>query len=93
MLEELGRLDDPDQDNITFSVIKVNDASARPKTGLPTRHGLDVTTRPRGHTTLVPEPVVTPLPIPAPAVAAVAPDEGTAEDRPIVVPRRFAALG
>ncbi|WP_457644981.1 PP2C family protein-serine/threonine phosphatase [Profundibacter sp.] len=30
LLNELGKLDDPDQDNIAFSVIKVNDATATP---------------------------------------------------------------
>jgi hypothetical protein len=31
LLEELAKLGDPDQDNISFTVIKVNDASVRPK--------------------------------------------------------------
>jgi len=31
LLDELGRLDDPDQDNITFCIIKVNDVSVAPK--------------------------------------------------------------
>ena len=35
LLEELGRLDDPDQDNISFTVIKINDASVRPKQDRP----------------------------------------------------------
>ena len=30
LLSELEKLDDPDQDNIAFSVIKVNDATATP---------------------------------------------------------------
>lgn len=62
LLEELVRVNDPDQDNISFTVIKVNDASVRPKHALPSRTGLAVTTRPRGLTKLVPEPVLVPLP-------------------------------
>ena len=104
LLEELGKLDDPDQDNISFSVIKVNDASVRPKHGLAPRNGLAVTTRPRGLTTVVPDPVVVTLPVAEPVTAseeqAVEPSSGTeaeeveaVADRPLVVPRRFAALG
>jgi PPM family protein phosphatase len=62
LLEELNRLADPDQDNISFTVIKVNDASIRPKQGRPPRNGQAVTTRPRGLTMVVTDPVILPLP-------------------------------
>jgi serine/threonine protein phosphatase PrpC len=63
LLEQLLRLNDPDQDNISFTVIKVNDASVRPKQDRSSRSGLAVTTRPRGLTTVAPEPVLVPLPV------------------------------
>lgn len=63
LLEELGRLGDPDQDNISFTVIKVNDASVRPKHDRPARSLFAVTTRPRGLTTVVPEEVFSSLPV------------------------------
>lgn len=71
LLEELTRLDDPDQDNISFTVIKVNDASVRPKHDRPARNGLAVTTRPRGLTTVVAEPVLLPLPVAEPVALAL----------------------
>ena len=37
LLDELHRLADPDQDNISFTVIKVNDASVRPRQSRPPR--------------------------------------------------------
>ena len=61
LLEELHRLADPDQDNISFTVIKVNDASVRPRHGRPPRQVAAVA-RPRGLTMVVPEPVILPLP-------------------------------
>jgi hypothetical protein len=61
LLEELARLGDPDQDNISFTVIKVNDASVRPKQNRPARDSLAVA-RPRGLTVAVTEPIVVPLP-------------------------------
>ena len=61
LLDELNRLDDPDQDNISFTVIKVNDASVRPKEDHPPRETLAVTL-PRGLTMAVTEPIVLPLP-------------------------------
>ena len=61
LLDELNRLDDPDQDNISFTVIKVNDASVRPKQDRPPRESLAVA-RPRGLTMAVTEPIVLPLP-------------------------------
>ena len=51
LLEELARLGDPDQDNISFTVIKVNDASVRPKQNRPPRQSL-APARPRGLTTV-----------------------------------------
>jgi hypothetical protein len=79
LLEELVRLGDPDQDNISFTVIKVNDASTRPKQNRPPRQSLAVN-RPRGLTMVVNEPVLLPLPGPqdqpaadeAPAAAGMA---------------------
>ncbi len=108
LLAELAKLDDPDQDNISFTVIKVNDASVRPKQERSSRSGTAVTTRPRGLTTVVAEPVLVPLP--GLDVPILQPVEGTAaEAEPMdippsnelepaeapssVVPRRFAALG
>lgn len=108
LLEELNRLADPDQDNISFTVIKVNDASVRPKHNRPRR---DPVARPRGLTMVVPEPVLVPLPgiddLPVakpeevaaePVAEASDPDPEakelvTASARGPVIPRRFAALG
>jgi PPM family protein phosphatase len=78
LLQELTRLDDPDQDNISFTVIKVNDASVRAKEDRP--RGPAAVARPRRLTTVVPEqltvaapkpraepkPVPTPKPLPMP---------------------------
>jgi serine/threonine protein phosphatase PrpC len=61
LLDELHRLDDPDQDNISFTVIKVNDASVRPKLDRPPRQSLAVA-RPRGLTMVLAEPDLLPLP-------------------------------
>ena len=72
LLAELVRLDDPDQDNISFTVIKVNDASVRPKQPRPPRQTLAVT-RPRGLTTMVSEPVLVPVPGPEDRPADQAP--------------------
>ncbi|MFC3088724.1 hypothetical protein ACFOD6_22010, partial [Tabrizicola soli] len=55
LLEELARLGDPDQDNISFTVIKVNDASTRPKQDL-ARPSMAVA-RPKRLTTLATEPI------------------------------------
>ncbi len=70
LLDELNKLDDPDQDNISFTVIKVNDASVRPAHERPARNGFAVTTRPRGLTKVVPEPVLLPLPLTDPVLPA-----------------------
>jgi PPM family protein phosphatase len=63
LLDELGKIGDPDQDNISFTIIKVNDASVRPKLNRPPRHGAAVT-RPRRQTVLVADPVIVTLPLP-----------------------------
>jgi serine/threonine protein phosphatase PrpC len=66
LLDELAKLDDPDQDNISFTLIKVNDASVRPKQQRPTGPSAAVA-RPRRLTTVAPEHLG--LPMPKPAVA------------------------
>jgi hypothetical protein len=66
LLEELEKLDDPDQDNISFTVIKVNDASVRPKEARPPRPSMAVA-RPKRLTTVVVDPQLLPLNTPAPA--------------------------
>ena len=76
LLDELNRLDDPDQDNISFTVIKVNDASARAQDGRP-RGPSAAVARPRRLTTVAPatvrlpgegaEPAAPPVPAPLPA--------------------------
>ncbi|WP_333815847.1 PP2C family protein-serine/threonine phosphatase [Tabrizicola sp.] len=66
LLDELLRLDDPDQDNISFTIIKVNDASVRAKEERPRGPSMAVA-RPRRLTTVAPEHVVLPVPKPAPA--------------------------
>jgi hypothetical protein len=65
LLEELIRLDDPDQDNISFTVIKVNDASVRPKEERPRGPSMSVA-RPRRLTTVVSDHAVLPIPKPLP---------------------------
>ena len=66
LLEELHKLDDPDQDNISFTIIKVNDASVRAKEDAGRGPSLAVA-RPRKLTTVAPEHVVLPIPKSAPA--------------------------
>jgi serine/threonine protein phosphatase PrpC len=82
LLDELVRLDDPDQDNISFTVIKVNDASVRPQHDRLERQALAVTTRPRRLTTVVAEPLLLPLPVTEPQHRQPAEPVGTlsAED-------------
>jgi serine/threonine protein phosphatase PrpC len=63
LLEELQKLDDPDQDNISFTIIKVNDATARPKDQKPPRPSMAVT-RPRRLTTVATEPLLVPRKVP-----------------------------
>ena len=57
LLEELNKLGDPDQDNISFTVIKINDASARPKDLRVPKPSVAVA-RPKRLTTAVTEPMV-----------------------------------
>jgi serine/threonine protein phosphatase PrpC len=61
LLEELQKLDDPDQDNISFTVIKVNDASVRTKEARPPRPSVAVA-RPKRLTTVVVDPQLVPVP-------------------------------
>jgi len=106
LLEELNRLADPDQDNISFTIIKVNDASARPKENRPPRPSMAVA-RPKRLTTVATEPMLLPLKLSpdedgrrevlsaAPPESAPAPDAGetvAADDQPTVTPRRVATL-
>ena len=71
LLGELIRLDDPDQDNISFTVIKVNDASVRPKEERPRGPSMSVA-RPRRLTTVVSDhallPISKPVPVPVPGI-------------------------
>lgn len=71
LLEELVHLNDPDQDNISFSVIKINNASVRTKEHHPSSSKAIL--RPRRLTTVAPEnvmvPVRKPAPLPEPQVA------------------------
>jgi PPM family protein phosphatase len=75
LLEELVKLDDPDQDNISFTVIKVNDASTRPRELRIPRPSMAVA-RPKRLTTVVADsslvPLYPPAPAPTPAPAPVA---------------------
>ena len=99
LLDELVKLDDPDQDNISFTIIKVNDASTRPKEFRPPRPAMTVA-RPRRLTTAVVAPAtVLPLPRldPAEQEAAFAPDfapdlDLDAGTPSVIVPRRLAVL-
>lgn len=79
LLDELGRLGDPDQDNISFTVIKVNDASVRPKSAKPKR-GDAAITRPKRLTALMQEPLLLSL------AALHQPEESVAEAGPAVQP-------
>jgi serine/threonine protein phosphatase PrpC len=64
LLDELTKLDDPDQDNISFTIIKVNDASTRPKELRAPRQTMAVA-RPRRLTTVAAEPMLLPVQTPA----------------------------
>lgn len=77
LLEELGRLGDPDQDNISFTVIKVNDASVRPKAAKPERNSATIT-RPKRLTALVQEPLLLSLAVAHPVNDEAATDKPTA---------------
>jgi serine/threonine protein phosphatase PrpC len=105
LLEELQKLDDPDQDNISFTIIKVNDATARPKDQKPPRPSMAVT-RPRRLTTVATEPLILPMVAPDEAEADSASPQDTTdeeaddlvgadaanEDQPAIAPRRVATL-
>jgi len=83
LLEELQKLDDPDQDNISFTIIKVNDASARPKETRPPRPSMAVA-RPKRLTTVVVDPQLVPLPVQpeGPNAPDFIPDVAHAADMP-----------
>jgi PPM family protein phosphatase len=70
LLEDLIRLDDPDQDNISFTVIKVNDASVRSGQERP-RGPSTAVARPRRLTTVAPDHLSQPLQKPAHFVTPV----------------------
>ena len=59
LLEESQNLDDPAHDKARFTIIKVNDASTRPKDEKPPRPSMAVT-RPRRLTTVATEPLLVP---------------------------------
>lgn len=92
LLEEITRLDDPDQDNISFTVIKVNDASARETDDRP-QGPTTAVARPRRLTTVAPDhvrlpgvkptaaPTIAPLPAAVPAPAPDPVPEGRAPRR------------
>ena len=61
LLDEIRRLDDPDQDNVSFCVIKVNDASAAPKRDTAPRPSVAIN-RPRMMTTMVTDPHLMAIP-------------------------------
>jgi serine/threonine protein phosphatase PrpC len=77
LLDEIYKLDDPDQDNISFTIIKVNDASVRPKVDRPPQSSAAVA-RPRGLTTVVAAPELLPIP--------------PVEDAPVFEPEEVAAV-
>lgn len=81
LLEELNKLDDPDQDNISFTIIKVNDASVRAEGDRP-RGPSSAVARPRRLTTVAPEHVAVPVPKPAPAPVPQGP--ATRTPRPVI---------
>lgn len=70
LLEDLIRLDDPDQDNISFTVIKVNDASVRSGQERP-RGPSTAVARPRRLTTVAPDHLLQPVQKPAQFVTPV----------------------
>ncbi|RYE55194.1 MAG: serine/threonine-protein phosphatase, partial [Rhizobiaceae bacterium] len=81
LLLELGKLDDPDQDNISFTIIKVNDASVRAKEDRPRGPSATVS-RPRRLTTVVPENIA--VPVPKAATAVLPQSVGARTARPVV---------
>lgn len=91
LLEELVRLNDPDQDNISFTVIKVNDASVRAPEERPGGPSTAVA-RPRRLTTVAPDnlrlqgqkPVPAPVPVTSPLPTAVPDNRVARVSRPVV---------
>jgi PPM family protein phosphatase len=81
LLDELNRLNDPDQDNISFTIIKVNDASVRARED-GGRGPSSAVARPRKLTTVAPDHVVLPIPKAAPAPTPAPKAERT--PRPVV---------
>ncbi|MGL4236492.1 PP2C family protein-serine/threonine phosphatase [Tabrizicola sp.] len=85
LLDELGKLGDPDQDNISFTIIKVNDASVRDKTDDKPRRSA-VVQRPKRLTTVAPEHLLIPLPKPTTPEAAETPEtDSAAPPAPLVL--------
>jgi serine/threonine protein phosphatase PrpC len=80
LLDELNKLDDPDQDNISFSIIKVNNVSVRSREDRANGPSVAVT-RPRRLTTVAPEHIVLPVPNPVPAAV---PEAKPKTPRPVV---------
>ena len=89
LLEELNRLADPDQDNISFTIIKVNDASTRPKENRTPRPSMAVA-RPKRLTTVASEPMLIPRkPDPEAAAEPAGPKDGKARAEEVrTQPRR-----
>lgn len=81
LLEELMKLDDPDQDNISFTIIKVNNAAVKSRDERSRGPSVAVA-RPRRLTTVAPETVVVPVPKPLPA--AVPEAKPQRPSRPVV---------
>ena len=91
LLEELVRLDDPDQDNISFTIIKVNDASVRPKEARPSRPSAAVA-RPKRLTTAIVDQQLGPLntlaPVPLGTPPALGPTQRLQPDIEMQPPQR-----
>ncbi|HLQ19203.1 MAG TPA: protein phosphatase 2C domain-containing protein [Tabrizicola sp.] len=89
LLDELTKLDDPDQDNISFTVIKVNDASVRAAEDVPRGPSVAVA-RPRRLTTVAPDHLRLPGEkqaggvAPAPLPSAIPEGRVTRTARPVV---------
>jgi len=83
LLGELLKLDDPDQDNISFTVIKVNDASVRAKEERPRGPSMTVA-RPRRLTTVAPDHGVLPIPKPAATPVPSAEPKVARTPRPLI---------
>ena len=85
LLEELQKLDDPDQDNISFTIIKVNDASVRPKEDKLPGPSMAVA-RPRRLTKVATDPLLLPRKAPPPAVKP-APEVEALPKTPVPIPK------